>query len=80
MATLIAVYRRGDAVSQGDKRFYQARLKIDGRIGFKTVSLKTRNYEDAVAKAKTLYLQFSQAVSHKNVSTYEYESGNRIPL
>lgn len=58
----IVVFRRGDAVSEGDKRFYQARLKIDGRIGFKTISLKTRNRVDAVAKAKSLYFQFSQAV------------------
>ena len=58
----IVVFRRGDAVSEGGKRFFQARLKIDGRIGFKTISLKTRNRIDAVAKAKSLYLQFSQAV------------------
>jgi hypothetical protein len=58
----IVVFRRGDAVSQGDKRFFQARLKIDGRIGFKTISLKTRNRIDAISKAKSLYLQFSQAV------------------
>jgi integrase len=58
----VVVFRRGDAVSQGDRRFWQARLKIDGRIGFKTISLKTRNYEDAVAKAKSTYLQFSQLI------------------
>jgi integrase len=58
----IIVFRRGDAVSEGDKRIYQARLKIDGRIGYKTISLKTKNRVDAIAKAKSLYLQFSQAV------------------
>lgn len=58
----IVVFRRGDAVSEGDKRFFQARLKIDGQIGFKTISLKTRNRIDAIGKAKNLYLQFSQAV------------------
>lgn len=58
----IVVFRRGDAVSDGDKRIYQARLKIDGRIGFKTISLKTKNRVDAIAKAKSLYLQFSQLV------------------
>jgi integrase len=58
----VVVFRRGDALSQGAHRFWQARFKIDGRIGFKTISLKTRNYEDAVAKAKSTYLQLSQTV------------------
>jgi hypothetical protein len=58
----VVVFHRGDAVSQGEKRLWSARFKIDGRTGFKFVSLRTRNYIDAVAKAKSLYLQFSQAV------------------
>jgi hypothetical protein len=31
-------------------------------IGYKTISLKTRNYSDAKAKAKGAYLRFSQMV------------------
>jgi integrase len=58
----VVIFRRGDAVSKDDNRVWQARFKIDGMIGFKTVSLRTRNHYDAVAKAKSLYLQFSQTV------------------
>ena len=58
----VVVFRRGDAVSEGDKRIYQARLKISGRVGFKTISLKTRDRVDAIAKAKTTYLSLSQLV------------------
>jgi Phage integrase family len=58
----IVLFRRGDAVSEGDKRFWQARFKLDGLIGYKTVSLKTRNHEDARAKARKLYGIFSTKV------------------
>jgi integrase len=71
----IVVFRRGDAVSQGDRRYFQARFKLDGRIGFKTISLKTRNRIDAIAKAKSLYLSFSQAV--KDGSSIENRTFNQ---
>ena len=58
----IVVFRRGDAISQGNKRLWQARFKLDGRVGFKTISLKTRNLVDAIAKAKSTYFQLTQAV------------------
>jgi hypothetical protein len=58
----VVVFRRGDAMSQGEKRFWSARFKIEGRTGFKTISLKTRNHIDAIAKAKSLYLSLSQRV------------------
>jgi integrase len=58
----VVVFKRADAATSPEKRFWQCRLKIDGRIGFKTISLKTRNREDAVSKAKSLYLQMTQTV------------------
>jgi hypothetical protein len=58
----VIVFRRGDAISKGDKRFWQARFKIDGQPGFKTLSLKTRNRDDAIAKAKATYLRLAQSV------------------
>lgn len=58
----VVVFRRADAISEGDKRVWQARFKLDGMVGFKTLSLKTRNHVDAIAKAKSTYLQLTQAV------------------
>jgi hypothetical protein len=58
----VVLFRRGDAVSQGEKRFWSARFKIDGLVGFKFVSLRTRNHADARAKAKSTFLQLTQAV------------------
>jgi integrase len=58
----VVIFRRGDAMSQGDRRIWQARFKIDGRVGFKTISLKTRNHADAVAKAKSTFFQLTQLV------------------
>jgi integrase len=58
----VVVFRRGDAWSQGDKRFWNTRLKIAGRVGFKTISLKTRNRDEAVALAKAKFLELSQLV------------------
>ena len=56
------MFRRGDAVSEGDKRIYQAQLKISGRVEFKTILIETRDRVDAIAKAKTTYLSLSQLV------------------
>jgi hypothetical protein len=58
----VVVFRRGDAISQRDKRIWQARFKLDGLVGFKTLSMKTRNQIDAIAKAKSKYLQLTQGV------------------
>jgi hypothetical protein len=56
----VVIFRRGDAVSKN--RVWQGRFKLDGMIGYKTISLKTKNISDAKAKAKEAYLRFSQMV------------------
>jgi hypothetical protein len=56
----VVLFRRGDAVSDGG--FWSARFKIDGLVGFKFVSMRTRNHADAIAKAKSTFLQLTQAV------------------
>ena len=58
----VVIFRRGDTCSEGEKRIWQGRFKLDGRKGYKTISLKTRNHSDARAKAKEEYLRFSQMV------------------
>jgi hypothetical protein len=58
----VVIFRRGDAVSKAENRVWQARIKLDGMIGYKTISLKTKNYSDAKAKAREAYLRFSQMV------------------
>lgn len=58
----VVIFRRGDAVSKGEKRIWQGRFKLVGRKGYKTITLKTRNHADARSKAKDEYLRFSQMV------------------
>jgi hypothetical protein len=58
----VVIFRRGDAFSEGEKRIWQGRFKLDGRKGYKTISLKTRNHADARSKAREEYLRFSQMV------------------
>jgi hypothetical protein len=72
----VVLFHRGDAVTSGEKRVWSARFKIDGRTGFKFVSLRTKNHADARAKAKSIYLSLSQAVkdgaSIDNNRTFEH--------
>jgi len=56
------MFRRGDSLKHGNKRIWQARFKLEGMTGYKTVSLKTPKYEDAYARAKEWYLRFQQMV------------------
>lgn len=56
----VVMFRRADAQTPPEKRYWQARFKIAGRTGFITKSLKTRNYDDAREAAKAMYLRFQQ--------------------
>ena len=56
------MFRRGDSLKHGNKRIWQARFKLEGMTGYKTVSLKTPKYEDAYTRAKEWYLRFQQMV------------------
>ena len=56
----LVIFRRADAEVAPEKRYWQARFKIAGRVGFITKSLKTRKYEDAYETAKSMYLRFQQ--------------------
>ena len=56
----LVIFRRADAQVPPDKRYWQARFKIAGRVGFITKSLKTRTYEDAHETKKSMYLLFQQ--------------------
>lgn len=56
----VVMFRRADAQTPPEKRYWQARFKIAGRTGFITKSLKTRKYEDAYETAKAMYLRFQQ--------------------
>ena len=56
----LVIFRRADAEVPPEKRYWQARFKIAGRVGFITKSLKTRKYEDAYETAKAMYLRFQQ--------------------
>ena len=47
----VVIFRRGDAFSKDEKRIWQGRFKLDGRKGYKTIRLKTRNH--AVAKIES---------------------------
>jgi hypothetical protein len=58
----VIIFHRGDAISHGEQRIWWARLKLEGRNGYKTISLKTRNHSEARSKARAAYLRFSQMV------------------
>jgi hypothetical protein len=58
----VVIFRRGDSLKHGNERIWQARFKLEGMTGYKTVSLKTAKYEDAYAKARELYLRFQQMI------------------
>ena len=59
----IIIFRRGDAVSEGEKRIWNARFKIKGWKGYKFVSLKTRNKELAKQAAHQEWARLSQTVA-----------------
>jgi hypothetical protein len=58
----VVIFHRGDSISHDEKRIWWGRFKLDGRNGYKTISLKTRNHAEARAKAREEYLRFSQMV------------------
>ena len=59
---MLVMFRRGDSLKSDDRRIWQARIKIVGRKGYKTISLKTHKYEDAYAYAKEQFYRFQQMV------------------
>ena len=58
----VVLFRRADSGKLGNKRIWNARFKLEGKTGYKLVSLKTPKYEDAYAKARDLYLHFQEIV------------------
>jgi integrase len=72
----VIIFRRGDAWSEGNKRIWQARLKIKGWKGYKFVSLKTTNKELAKQAAHQEWARLSQmaATGQSLSSNYTFES------
>jgi hypothetical protein len=58
----VVMFRRPDSWRRDEDRIWQARFKLQGLAGYKTVSLKTPIYDDARVKAHELYIRFQQMV------------------
>ena len=58
----IVLFRRNDSWRHGKDRIWQARFKLFGMAGYKQVSLKTTDYEDAHSHAKEQFFRFQQMV------------------
>ena len=52
----VVLFRRPDSRKPDKDRMWQARIKLDGRTGYKTVSLKTPIYERAYREMRSRVL------------------------